>query len=384
MCCTSMQHEIKREKHMKKIYIAAIVMAAALASCRNGAEIIVEDVTYSSDTVRVAAGSSILPKIVVEAVSLEPFASEFRTVGTVRAENGHYAEVGVPFDGRITRANVRLGSKVRAGETLFEMSSPEFLEASRDYFQSLRSYDRARADYQRKKDLMEYGLTSQKELDEAFTEAENARQDKEYAEATLRVYGTSPEAVKSGEPMKVISPVSGEVVLNNVTVGAFAKADDESLVTVADLSRVWVTALVKERFIGMVTRGAVAEIITEADPGNVIVGEIINVGNIVDEETRSVQVVVDCDNKTSRLKHGMYVSVHFLSESSDMIVVPSSAVFQGEQSSYVFVCTSEQNVYVRRDVTIGSANDDNSKVSIIGGLKPGDRVIVSGGLYLNS
>lgn len=369
---------------MRKIYIAAIVVAAAMSSCKNGAEISVEEVTYHADTVKVQPGSSILPKIKIEEACVEPFSNEFRTVGTVRAENGHYAEVGVPFDGRISRANIRLGSKVRAGETLFEMSSPEYLEASRDYFQSLRSYEKAKADYQRKKDLFEYGLTSQRDLDEAFTEAENARQDKEYSEATLKVYGTSPEAVKSGEAMKVISPVSGEVVLNNVTVGSFAKADDESLVIVADLSRVWVTALVKERFIGSVEKGAVAEIITEANPDEVILGEIINVGNVVDEETRSVQVVVACDNKSMKLKHGMYVSVHFLSEASNAIVVPSSAVFQGEQSSYVFVCTPGENVFIRREVTIGSSSDDKSKVSILSGLTPGEKIIVSGGLYLNS
>ena len=369
---------------MRKVYLAAVIVAATMASCKNEAEIIVEDVTYSADTVRVQAGSSIIQKIKIEETKVEPFSNEFKTVGTVRAKNGHYAEVGVPFDGRISRTNVRLGSKVRAGETLFEMSSPEFLEASRDYFQSLRSYEKAKADYQRKKDLLEYGLTSQKDLDEAFTEAENARHDKEYAEATLKVYGTNPEAVKSGEPMRVVSPVAGEVVLNNVTVGAFAKADDESLVIIADLSKVWVTALVKERFIGSVENGAVAEIITEAGPDEIIFGEIYNVGNVVDEETRSVQVVVACDNKSMKLKHGMYVSVHFLSKASDAVVVPSSAVFQGEKSSYVFVCTSEENVFIRREVVVGSSSDDKSKVSILSGLVPGENIIVSGGLYLNN
>lgn len=369
---------------MRKIYIAAFILAAAMSSCKNRTEISMQELTYNADTVKVQSGSAILTKIKIEEASVEPFASEFRTVGTARAENGRYAEVGVPFDGRISRADVRLGSKVRAGEALFEMSSPEYLEASRDYFQSLRSYERAKADYQRKKDLFEAGLTSQRDLDEAFTEAENARHDKEYSEATLKVYGTSPEAVRSGEPMKIISPVSGEVVSNNVTVGSYAKADDEPLVIVADLSRIWVTALVKERFIGAVEKGASAEIITEANPDGVILGEIINVGNIVDEETRSVQVVVACDNKSMKLKHGMYVSVHFLSKADDSIVVPSSAVFQGEQSSYVFVCTPEENVFIRREVNIGSSSDDKSKVSILSGLAPGEKIIVSGGLYLNS
>jgi len=369
---------------MRNIVFAAMLSALVLTACNGTGNVTTEEVTYHGDSIIVNTNSSILSKIQTLTVQNEQFSSEFRTVGTVQAENGRYAEVGLPFDGRVTRSFVRLGARVHAGQPLFEVSSPDFLEVSKDYFQSLRSYEKAKAEYDRKKELMNAGIASQREHDEAFTEAENAKRDMEFAEATLRVYGADPNNVKMGQPMNVVAPISGEVVANSVTVGAFTSADSDPLITIADLGSIWVTALVKERFIGSVAPGGIAEIISDAEPDKTIEGRIINVGNIVDEETRSIQVVICCNNKDLSLKHGMYVSVHFLGQAKESIVVPSTALFQGEEKNYVFACTDKDNVFTRVNVEIGSANDDNSRVSIVKGLSEGDKIISVGGLYLNN
>ncbi len=369
---------------MKKIISLNLIVAVLLAACANKAEQQQEEIVYQDNIVTVNSESPILTKLKYDTLSLQPFSNEFRTVGTVQAETGNFAQVNVPFDGRIVRANVRLGSKVAAGQALFEMSSPEFLEASKAYFQNVQNYEKAKADYERKVVLAQHGIASQKELQEARTEAENARHDMEYAAATLKVYGTNPATMKLGQPMTVVSPISGEVVQNDVTVGTYAKADGEPLITIANLKTVWINARVKEHFIGLVDEGGEAEIISESDSEVVRSGKIINVGNLVDEETRSVQVVIGCDNQDLKLKHGMFVSVHFLSEAKDAIVVPATAVFQGEQSSFVYVCTDQPNVFIRREVEVGASNDDHTKICIKGGLKEGEKIIAEGGLYLNN
>lgn len=371
-------------------YIIVIIIAYILCSCssskteinnndESSSEVIVE-----GNKITIGEKSSILPTLSYQTTNLEPFSIEFRTVGTIQAETGRYAEVGVPFDGRITKVCVKLGSWVEAGDTLFEMTSPEYLDACKVYFQSIRNYDKTKAEYERQKELAAHGVTSKKDLDEAYTESENARQDMEYSKATLRTFGTDPEHVKVGGAMNIISPVSGEVAFSNVVVGAYTKSDVSPLVKIADLRKVWVTALVKERFIGAVTTGGTAEIMTESEPNNPIKGKIIHVGNIVDEQTRSVQVVISCDNEGLKLKHGMYVSVHILSEKNNVIVLPSTAIFQGDNGSYVFVCTDHNNIFERRNVILGGSNDDNSKCSIQSGLVPGERVVVEGGVYLNN
>ncbi len=364
--------------------VAGVLLAVALAACGNGEKQNANsELIFHGDTVTVDAGSPICSKIKMITLAEEPFSNEFRTVGTAQAETGRYAEVCTPFDGRVTRSAVRLGDKVRAGQVLFEMSSADFVEASKTYFQAVRQNEQAQAEYKRKQTLFEHGIAAKRELDEAMTEAENARKEMESAEATLKVYNMNASTLKMGQSLRICAPIDGEVVASSITPGQFVKADDEPLVTIADLSKVWVTALIKERYIGIVNAGGEAEIFTDAQPDKVIIGKVFNVGNLVDEETRSVQVVLACDNPDRMLKHGMYVSVHFMSEPKPSIVVPSTAVFQGENRSYVFVATGKANTYVRREVETGNSSDDNSKVSIRKGLKVGDQVIAVGGLYLN-
>lgn len=368
---------------IKKISLS-VLAAITLSACGEKAQKNTEEIIYQGNNITVLEESPILTKLNYETLALKPFSNEFRTVGTVQAETGHLAEVSVPFDGRIIRSNVQLGSRVSAGQTLFEMSAPEFMEASKEYFQNLQNFQKAKAEYERKKVLTEHGISAQKELDEAFAEYENARHDKEYAESMLKVFGTDASSMKLGQALRIVAPISGEVVFNSVTPGSFTKADSDPLVTIADLGKVWVNALVKERFISLVSEGGTAEIVTESEDMEPIHGKIINVGNMVDEETRSVQVIISCDNKDLKLKHGMYVSVHFLSEASDAIVVPSTAIFQGEETSYVYVCTDKKNVFQKRKVELGGSNDDNTEVCIKSGLKPGEQIITEGGLYLNN
>lgn len=370
---------------MKKTYYAIAVACLLLSSCKGGGIDNTEEITYRGDTLTVAAGSPVLTKVTTSVLDKEPFSSEFRTVGTVQAEMGHYAEVGVPFDGRITTSKVMLGSRVRAGQTLFEVSSPEFFEAGKIYFQNIRNYETAKSAYERKKSLQDAGVVSVRELEEAYAGMENALQEKAASEAAFRAYGIDPATMAPGQAMKIISPINGEVVRCDITPGAFTKADGDALLAVADLSRVWVTAQVKERFIGTVTKGGKVEIFTEAEPETAIWGSVLNVGNLVDEQTRSVQVIVSCDNPEMKLKHGMYVSVHFISEPKDAIVVPSTSVFQGEENSYVYMAPENSgNVFIRRQVTVGESNDDNTRVRILNGLQAGERIVATGGLYLNN
>ena len=121
-------------------------MAAILTcSCAGNVQQNKEEVTYQGNTVTVDLESPILPKLNYATLAEQPFSNEFRTVGTVQAETGHFAEVNVPFDGRVTRSLVSLGTKVSAGQTLFEMSSPDFLEASKAYLQNVKIFEKAKA-----------------------------------------------------------------------------------------------------------------------------------------------------------------------------------------------------------------------------------------------
>lgn len=331
------------------------------------------------DTLVVCPTSPVHRKLKLETMNPEPFCSEFRTVGTVRAIAGHLAAIAAPFEGRVTRACVQLGQKVSAGTPVFELGSPDFYEASKSYFQAVRNYETAQRNYSRKKELLAGGVASQRDVEEAFTEAENTRREAEQAEASLKIFNIDPSSLQMGQSLRVCSPIAGEVVACDITVGQYVRNDTEPMATVADLSRVWVTALVKEKYFGAIQKGDKVEIYTDAEPGKVVWGSIFHIGEILDEQTRSVQVLVECDNTQRKLKPGMFTSVHFLSQPYDALLIPSSAVFQSEQSSYVYVSAGD-GCFLRRDVRVESIK--GGRVHILSGLSAGEVVVTEGGIYL--
>lgn len=121
------------------------------------------------------------------------------------------------------------------------------------------------------------------------------------------------------------------------------------------------------------------EIYTDAKPGKVIWGKIYHIGDLVDEQTRSVPVLVECDNSERDLKPGMFTAVHFMNAPVKAIILPSSALFQSENSSYLFV-KSGPGVFVRRNVDVESIK--GGKSHLLGGLSTGEEIVVEGGLFL--
>jgi cobalt-zinc-cadmium efflux system membrane fusion protein len=180
--------------------------------------------------------------------------------------------------------------------------------------------------------------------------------------------------------LKVVSPISGEVVKSNITVGNYTQEDSEPLVVVADLSQVWVAALVKEKYFGAINTGDRVEIFTNAHPDKVIWGTIHYTGEMLDEETRSLEVIVECNNADRELKLGMFCEVHFLSSPSKAIILPSTAVMQEQDNDYVLVEISKGN-YVRRKVETESVHLDS--IRIISGISEGENVVLKGSIYLN-
>lgn len=336
---------------------------------------------YQGDTLCISEHSALAEKIQLLAVELQPYSAEFHTVGTVRAVAGKLAEIAPPFDGRVVQSLVRLGQRVDAGTPVFELSSAEFYEASKNYFQTLQAKKMTEVNLKRQQDLVQHGVGVQKELEEAETTCEFARREYENAAAGLTMFAVRPDELVMGQPLSVVSPIVGEVVQSHIVLGQYVRSDSEPLAVVAELDRVWVAAQVKEKYIGMVRPDDRARIATdtEAAAGREVDGRVYHIGELLDEETRSVQVLIECDNKDRTLKPGMFAAVHFTGTPKEAIVIPSSALLQTESGTYVFVEVG-RNRYLKRFVKAATAGQGESVVSE--GLQAGEVIVSGGGIYL--
>lgn len=334
----------------------------------------------AGDTITVNGNSHVLDHIITQKAQLADYAAEFRTTGTVSPVSGRLAEIAPPLAGRIIKSHVRLGQKVGAGTPLFDLGSADFFEAAKTYFAAQSASELARRTYERQKELAARGVTAQRDLEQAQSEAEIAARELEQAKASLAIYNINPETLEMGQPMRVVSPIAGEVVKTNMTIGSYVAEDSEPLVIVADLSHVWVKALVNERYLGAISNGDRAEVYTVASPETPVTGTIHYVGEIVNEETRSIEVIIECSNTERTLKPGMFCEVRFFSTPVKSIILPATAIMKEQDQDYVLVELARGR-FVRRMVETETAGKDN--VLITKGIEVGDNIVTGGGIYLN-
>lgn len=349
------------------------------AACHSVHEDSITTIVPQGDTITLPAGSALKNRIKISAVVSTPYSREVSTAGTVKAIPTQYAEIAPPFQGRVTKSYLRLGMKTQVEAPLFEISSPDFIAAQKVFFQEKTQLQQAERTWKRQQDLMNNGVGTQKDLEEAQTAYEVEKKEYENAVMGIRIFKVNPEQLSLGQPLVVRAPVAGEVIENKVVLGQFIKDDASSVATIADLSGVWIAGQVKEKDIRFIHTGDECTIDVVALPGVLLKGKVYHVNAVVDEETRSVAVLIAVPNTDHALKPGMYVTVNFMDHPTPALLIPATALLQANDAPYVFVATTNGQ-FVKRSITTNGTS--NNQVVVTAGLQAGDRIVTEGGFYL--
>ena len=364
---------------MKYISILCLICMMCHACTGHKNEQEAQEFSVSGDTIIISSQSPIVNKIQVSEARKELHQMTFTVSGVVKAIPNHYAEVASPFAGRVTRSFIRLGQKVSPGSPLFEISSPDFFETGKAYYQAKQELGLASKNLRREEDLFAQKVRAQKEVEEAEVNYELKKKDYENALAALKVFQVEPDELVLGQPMIVRSPITGEVVRNDIVIGQFIKEDADPVAVVADLNEVWVVANVKEKDMPLLADLKQVEISLVSQPDRVFNGSIYHINEMLDEDTRSVEVLVACDNKERLMKPAMYATVKLTDEAAETILIPTASILQEEEQSYVLV-TLGDNKYLKRKVETSVTDGDKSV--ILSGLQPGEKYVSAGAFYL--
>jgi membrane fusion protein, heavy metal efflux system len=365
---------------MKK-YFYLLLIATVVSSCKQKEDSKENhDFTVQGDTISVSKESSLTGKLKTSIAVPETYYPHFSTSGVVKAIPTKYAEIASPFAGRITKSLIRLGQKVIAGSPIFEISSPEFFETTKEFYQAKQEMGLAYKNLRRENDLLQNKVGVKKEKEEAELDYELKKKDFENAKAALQVYRINTNHLVFGHPLVVRSPISGEVVKSNIVLGQYLKEDAAPVAIIANLNTVWVVAHVKEKDVNLIRNLSNVDISLVALPGKDIKGRIYHISEMMDEDTRSVEVLIECKNTKRLMKPGMYATVKLTDAPISKILIPSSAVLQDEDDNYVLVSIGN-NKYVKRKVTTASAT--GGRLVVLSGLNPREQIVTEGTFYLN-
>ncbi|MGH8122177.1 MAG: efflux RND transporter periplasmic adaptor subunit, partial [Rudaea sp.] len=318
--------------------VVAMATGVALVGCSSGSGDNAPKTAVTASNVKLTADQR--QHIGLYTVASSRFHKTVDTTATVDFDSDQATSVLAPFSGPVSRLLVALGDQVKKGDPLAVVDSPDFAAAVGTYSKALASARIARQVADTDKDLVQHNGVSQREEEQAQTDAANAEADRDAALqelVSLQVDAQAIKQIQAGHPPARIeglirSPIAGTVVEKLITPGQLLQPGTTACFTVADLSRVWVVAQVFGSSLSSVSVGDPAEVVTGID-AKTLPGKVDNISALVDPGTRSVGVRVVVDNPGDLLKKDMYVRVliHAHQETSGLLV-PVAAILRDDEN----------------------------------------------------
>ena len=340
-------------------------------------------IVHQGDVLQIPERSPLRRSLAVAAVAQQDVAQPFTLPAVVEADPARLVKIAPPLAGRIVRLNKQLGDPVKAGEVLFVLDAPDFALANADAAKARAALTLAEHNLERQRELDKSDLAVRRDLEQAQSDYAQASSEAARAAARLGQTGARAGAAADGKlsdgKLAVRSPISGRVVELAAAEGAYWNDATAPLMTVADLSRVFVSASAQEKDLARVYVGQQASIKVDAyaEP---VTGQVRYVGEMLDPDTRTVKVRLPFDNRDGRLKPGMFAEATLLSRAHQGMLVPMAAVVQSGFSSRAFVEVKPWS-FVPRELKLGA--QIGQQVEVLSGLKAGERIVVKDGVLLN-
>lgn len=295
----------------------------------------------------------------IESVEIKPIDNPIRAVATVVADESRITHVHARIAGWLEELHVSTtGQAVRAGQPLAAIYSQELYSSQQEYLSALSRASSGPASAV---------------LAAAHTRLELLGVDRAQIERLERTR-------QAQRLVTITAPRSGIVLNRGVSAGTSVDPSTE-LLTLADLSRVWVIAEVAEGEAVQVRVGSSAALSFPMAQREPLVAKVEFIYPTLTERTRTVRVRLPVDNKAGLFRPGMYGSAEFEVAAREALTVARDAVVDTGNSQHVFVHTAE-NLIEPRTVKIGARLSD--RIEVVEGLAAGDHVVTAGVFLIDS
>jgi len=297
----------------------------------------------------------------------------------IRVDAERSVALAAPAQGIVQSVLVSPGATVRKGQALVAIRSPAVAQWRAELGSARQRLKLARTSYQREKTLWEERISARQDLDAAETALKEAEIAVQAAQQRLGALGIAAGGDGVSSTVTVRAPLDG-VVVERPAVAGQAVDETKPLMTIADLSQVWVEAAVPADSLAQVGTGMPAKVSVNALPG-ALDGKLAFVGPVLGETTRMATARIVLPNRDRQLRPGMLASVDLLGPASNVpVTVASDAVQTIHEHNVVFVRTDAG--FRAQDVVIGRS--DGKRTEIVKGLAAGTGYAAGGSFLLKA
>ncbi len=377
------------------LFVALQINRAAAAEAPKAASL------KSAEMVR--ATSDQMHQIEVVKVETYPFKVQRPAIGRIAYNEDASTLVFAPFSGRVIRLTAKVGDAVKRGDPLFEIDSPEVVQPQNEFIAALAALNKARSQLnlaqiveKRQRGLYEGKAAPLKEFQSAEAALVAAQNDMRAAETALEavrnrltIIGLTKDQIAVLKEKREINramiyaPIDGTIIARKVGPGQHVRNDSgDPLFAIANLSTMWLKALVPENQISLIRVGQEVEVEIAALPGRVFNARITAIEASSDALTRRVVVRSEIPNPDGTLKSEMFASFKIATgESVRSPAVPTDAVIREGDRASVWV-EEKPMLFKRRKVEIGL--EQNNRIQVRDGLKPDERVVARGAIFVDN
>jgi cobalt-zinc-cadmium efflux system membrane fusion protein len=343
-------------------------------------------------------------QIKIGPVEARSFWDEKTAVGQIALNEDLTTPIFAPYAGRVSRLFPRPGDTVKKADPLFEIDSPDLVQAESALISAEATLLKARSQVDltsralaRQRELFQAKATAQKDLEQAQADQRGAESDLRGATGALaaaqdavRIFGkTDAEINRIKEQrridpvMPVFAPLGGTVVARKAGPGQYVQpSNSDPVYVIADLSKMWLIANVAELDIPFVHLGDEVSVKVAAYPKEVFHARITNIGATVDPATRRVTVRSELEPKGYQLKPQMFASFRITTDTGKPSpAVPIGALTRDGDRTTLWVQTGLRQ-FTARPVERGI--EQEGMVQILSGIALGETVVTEGGVYLSN
>ncbi len=341
--------------------------------------------------------------ITAEPVQSQVFRAERVTEGKLAVDEDRSTPIFSPYSGRVTRLQASPGDVVERGQPLFVVEATDMLQAQNDFITASTAMNKARSQLnlaqiveKRNRDLYQGRAVPLKDFQQAQADLTTAENDARSAETALeaarnrlRIFGKTDAEISAFQERGTISasttiyaPIGGTVVQRKVGPGQYINnSSSDPVFVIGDLSTVWLLAYVRETDAPNVEVGQPLRFTVLAFPERVYEAKITYVAAALDPGTRRLLVRATIDNPDRQLKPEMFATVTILTGSGETSpAVPREAVIYEGENARVWVVRDDKTIELRQ---IRTGLTSGRMIQVIEGLKPDQRVVTKGSLFID-
>ena len=375
----------KQHTHFRPALLATLLAAAVLAGCGKGPAESAAEPAVDPDLVLVNA--EMARNFKVAPLAMQMVSTERDLPGRIEANEQLVTRIGASVTGRVTEVSAEVGARVRAGQELARVSSPELTNAQLAWLRAHSATNQAQRAVERAQLLIQADVIGSAELQRREAELSIARAELRAATDQLLLQGVSESYIERLRDKGQLSPYaginatrSGVVIERKISQGQVAQPGDP-LFTIADLSKVWVVGALPEQDAAAVQMGQRVEIKVSALGQRQFKGKVVFVSDTISPETRTLMVRTEVDNDDRALKPQMLATLRIIGAARQQLALPEAAVVRDNDKDYVYVQVAAGQF---RLTPVELAPASNGLRPLLKGPAAGTPVVVEGAFHLNN